>query len=378
MRLAQRGTDPCGPRKTKARRLPLVALAAVSLLVAGCASGTDAEPDAGAKSSEQQVSMEGKTIRILVPFGPGGGADVAARLMSKMWAAEIPGKPTVIVENLPGAGGALGMSALMKEDSDGTTVAMITPGIMARWLTKTEGHSYPLEGMRAIGATSGTVVTATRASVAKTAEELLKRNKPFVSGHERPDGTGPLIEKISADLLGLKLKQNFGFEGYGEVALAVERGELEGSTPSANDYVEKFEKLSGGIVPLMQMGQADDAGGVKRNAAFPDVPTVLEVYKQINGSDASGPSVDIYNALVKLNSAQFAAVVRPETPEPVVKALVAAFDAMVKTPEWDKQSSAAFGSAPGILSAGSIEGLLKELSGFSPAVIDYVKASQKS
>jgi hypothetical protein len=70
MRLAQRGTDPCGPRKTKARRLPLVALAAVSLLVAGCASGTDAEPDAGAKSSEQQVSMEGKTIRILVPTWP--------------------------------------------------------------------------------------------------------------------------------------------------------------------------------------------------------------------------------------------------------------------------------------------------------------------
>lgn len=370
MRWNRSGAPRVGARP---RRLAC-ALAVVPLIVlAGC-GGSPAE--SADKTSGESVSFADKTIRIIVPFGPGGGTDVAARLISKLMSSHLEGKPTIIVENLPGAGGALGVNAMMREPADGTTIAMVTPGISLRWLTKSEGHDYPLTEMKPIGATSSTVVTVARTDVAETPRALIDRGEKFVTGHESADGTQPLIEKVSANLLNLEVDQKFGFEGYGEVALAVERKELDGSTFDANTFTTNFADLD--VVPLMQMGQTDGKGGVERNAAFADVPTVLEVYQDLNGSAPTGENVDIYNALVQLNSSQFAAMVKPETPDAIVEALTAAFAEMVASPEWDAQTTEAFGDAPGILDAAAVSSVVESLDDFSPAVVSFIKESQQA
>src|SRR5687768_415517 len=120
----------------KLRLQSLAPLALVAALMAGCARNapppTGAAPGGGSQSqvtNEQAVAdfYRGKTIRLIVGFAPGGGYDAYSRLISKYLGTYIPGNPSVIVENMPGAGSLVAANQTYNTlPKDGTVVTNIS------------------------------------------------------------------------------------------------------------------------------------------------------------------------------------------------------------------------------------------------------------
>ena len=101
------------------RRLPTYGMIIIAMALA-LALGT-------ARVAMAEGFYEGKTIRFIVPYGPGGGFDVQARLMARYLPKYIAGKPTVIVQNMPGGGGSIGPNYVYNVSKpDGLTIGFET------------------------------------------------------------------------------------------------------------------------------------------------------------------------------------------------------------------------------------------------------------
>ena len=88
-----------------------------------------------------ETFFKGKKIKMVVPFGPGGGVDTWTRTVARAWGKFIPGNPTFIVVNRPGAGGGLGFTILYKRTKpDGLTLITGSAASPVRWLAKVRGH----------------------------------------------------------------------------------------------------------------------------------------------------------------------------------------------------------------------------------------------
>ena len=87
----------------------------------------------------QAPSFEGKTIRIVVGFAPGGGYDSYARVLSRHMGAHLPGKPTIVVENMPGAGSLTAVRWLDgPAPKDGTAIVAFNPGLITQSVLEPE------------------------------------------------------------------------------------------------------------------------------------------------------------------------------------------------------------------------------------------------
>src|SRR6476620_4404241 len=98
-----------------ARRMRLFALGVLAMLVAASSSATAAEP----------VSFKGKTVTMIIGFAAGGGTDLSGRLIAAYLGKYLPGEPTVIVQNMPGAEGMTAMNFFANQSKpDGLTLTM--------------------------------------------------------------------------------------------------------------------------------------------------------------------------------------------------------------------------------------------------------------
>ena len=109
-----------------------------------------------------------------------------------------------------------------------------------------------------------------------------------------------LTTLVAFDLLGWPIDAVFGFEGRGPVNLALQRGEIDldyQTTPSYASAVEGLVKDKSAVL-LFSLGQLDEAGAVIRDPNFPDTPTVVEVYRQLNGGDPPADKLTAYATML--------------------------------------------------------------------------------
>lgn len=374
----------------RAGKLLTLALALL-LLLAACASEPDDESadaddsadDESAEESEDDAQdsdapmvYEGETITLIVPFGTGGGADTAARLLAGILEDTIPGNPNVVVENREGGGGAIGMTAIMQEGSDGNAMVVATPGITMRWATEEDGHDYPLPEFRPVAGVAGTTVTLTPSSVAGSVEELIDRGEPFQTGNPDPDSENSMIEFTAAEFLGIELDQTFGFEGYGETALAMARGEIEGATASSGAFsdFQGIEDDVDGLTLLFQQGIAVGDGEIARMEQFSEVPTALEVYEEMNGEEPEGEMVDIHKAIIALTTSQQNFLLHPDTPDENIEALGIGFEEAFASDEFAAQAEDAYdGAVPETLNADQVAGIIESLGDIPDSVRDFIE-----
>lgn len=355
--------------------LAATAIMAPALVACGSSSDTSGADDPA-------DHFKGKRVTIVVPFGAGGGADVAARLLAPFLSDEIPGKPKVIIENKEGGGGALAMNNVVQAPDDGLTMVVITPGTQARWLTGEAGHDYPLPDFHALAGVLGSGITFTAKSTADSLEDLIARSKtkPWVTGNSNRDSGPSLIEKQAAEMLGLELKQTFGYGGYGEVALAMLRGEIEGSSMSAGAFTSSFgpiEKKIGGYTNLFQQGVVDADGKIARSPFFKDVPTIVEAYEEVNGKPLEGDELELHRGLVLLNTLQQLYLVAPGTPDAYVTALRDAFAKALSNPKFLDKAADAYGGSIDVLDGTVAQDQLKEVTSMPELVKQYIVDSAK-
>src|SRR5215831_19328756 len=173
----------------------------------------------------------GKTIDLIVSNAPGGGFDIYARSIARHMQRHIPGNPTIVVKNMPGAGGArAGYHVNTVTPADGLTIGAIMPGtIMGPLLDDKPDTSFDTSKVLYLGtANSGTYVCVTfDHSKIKTFDEAL-RQKTVMGGVAAGNSINDIANLVKRTT-GAQFNLISGYRGTLEVTLAIERRELDGT-----------------------------------------------------------------------------------------------------------------------------------------------------
>ncbi len=187
-----------------------------------------------ARSFAQAPFYEGKTIRIIVGFSPGGGYDSLARILSRHMPKYIPGHPTIIVENMAGAGSMLAANHIYKlAKPDGLTVGHFSGGLAYSQALGQPGVEFAAQKFFYIGAVARdeSAIALTKTSGITSMEKWMASKTPVRLGSTAPGafGTDNVI-KVIKTALDLPIKIVSGYKGTADIRLAAESGEIDGST----------------------------------------------------------------------------------------------------------------------------------------------------
>lgn len=174
----------------------------------------------------------GKTLTIVAGTGAGGGHDIFARMLARHWVRHIPGQPTIIVQNMPGAGGKRAVDFIFNAaPKDGTTVAGVFPGpILGPLLEEGGKDRYDPLKLQYIGSgdTDSRICATLTTSKIKSFRDLIALPQPAVFGGSSPGGSTYDYANMAANLAGAKLRVVTGYQGTPPITLAMERGEVDG------------------------------------------------------------------------------------------------------------------------------------------------------
>ena len=171
----------------------------------------------------------GKSITLTVGYSAGGGYDTYARILARHIGRHIPGNPTIVVQNAPGAGSMRAANMLYNvAPKDGTAFGMFGRGIALEPLIGTSPAQF--EATKFLWLGSGTeeaaVVVIREGAGIKTWADMV--SKPFTVGGEGTGSDPDVYALMLKNVFGVKLRLISGYPGTTEMALAVERGEVDG------------------------------------------------------------------------------------------------------------------------------------------------------
>ena len=308
----------------------------------------------------------GRTINVLVGFGPGGGYDLYARTLARHFGEHMPGKPNVVVKNVPGAAGLALVNAIYNTSpKDGTEFGTFNRTIPLDPLLGGPQAQFDALKLEWLGSPSNEVsaCVAWHTAKAKNIDDLRTTELLMAGTGSAADAT--IYPNLFREVLGLKFKVINGYVGGADAVLAMEKGEIEGFCPWGWTGIESThpewlrEKK---INVLMQLG-------LRKHPDHPDVPLVLDLAK----TEADRQALELM-----LSPSLFA---RPFTAPPGVPAdrlaaLRRAFEATVKDPAFvadaEKQKLEVEYVSPD-----EIRTVLTRLYKTQPEVVARVKAAVK-
>jgi tripartite-type tricarboxylate transporter receptor subunit TctC len=171
----------------------------------------------------------GKNLRILVGYGPGAGYDVYARLLGRHIARYVPGQPTVVIQNMPGAA-SLTMTNYMYNVAprDGSAIGLPARGLFIEPMFGNDNARFEARKFTWIGSMSRDTATcfSWHTSGIATIEDAMKRE--VLVGSSGVNGSSHQFPMLVNALIGTKFKPLLGYVDSAGVGLAMERGELEG------------------------------------------------------------------------------------------------------------------------------------------------------
>jgi len=180
----------------------------------------------------------GKQINLIVGYGPGGGYDVYARLVGRHLGRYIPGEPTVVVQNMPGAGSLRAVNYLYNvAPRDGTTLAHFARNMPLIGLLGSNANAqfdprrFVWLGSSSRFANDAYILIVRTDAPVKTIEEARRAGGGhLVLGGTADGATGNDVPIILRDTIGLNVKRVVGYPDSGALFLAMERGEVHGRT----------------------------------------------------------------------------------------------------------------------------------------------------
>ena len=224
-------------------------------------------PDA---SAAEAPFYDGKTLKILVSSGTGGGTDTAARLVSRFIRKYLPGNPKIAVQNMPGGGGTIANNYFANEvKPDGLTIMQDSSSGIGNFVRGGPTIKYDPRKIKLIG---GVARPGTLLMIRNEARERLTNRsaKPVVVGDT--DGIRNWIAMTvwGAEYLGWNLRWIYGYPGSREMQLAIRQGEI--------DHMGHAEcQARQGSTARGRRRRSWSAEDDQRREDFPDVPTFVEL-----------------------------------------------------------------------------------------------------
>ena len=217
------------------------------VVLAIVAAGLVATSPAQSQESVEQF-FRGKTINIYVGSSAGGGYDTYARLLARHFGKHIPGQPTIVVQNMPGAGSNKAASYIFSvAPKDGTAIGAIFPGAILQPLLGDTTVQHDPSKFIYLGSANGDVYHCfwRTDAAAKTFRDAL--DKDVILGASNEGGTTRDLPAMMINLAGAKFRIVTGYAGSKEIGLAIERKEVHGAcgigwTGFTTLYPHWFEK----------------------------------------------------------------------------------------------------------------------------------------
>ena len=318
----------------------------------------------------------GKTLTILVPSGAGGGLDLIIRSFARHYSKHIPGKPKIVVKNMPGGGGTRSLNFLYnKAKPDGLTLNWGTfnaAGVVAG----RKGLKYVPEKFELIGTGSLPFITAARTDIKpglKKAEDIVKASK-FNVGGRSADRSLDLLGNMSLQMIGAKYKFIGGYRGMSKIKPALLAGEVQAANMGYIGYHLFFKNgiiKEGKGVALWYNSSFDAAGNPVKNSKVKDknLKPFHEVYKSVHGKLPSGNLWEAYKwyntALSSMTQTVFAP---PGTPKEAVEALRKGFYTTANDPNYHVPEAKRIGIGINFISLERGQRILKTYRKVSPGV----------
>lgn len=186
---------------------------------------------AGAALASTHDFYKGKTVRMIVAFSPGGGFDTYSRAIARHMGKHIPGNPTIIVENMTGAGGIIHANYMYQQAKpDGLTIGNNIGGLVMQQLLGAKGIEFDGRRFEYLGAPAvdNPVCAVTKASGITSIDKWFAAKEPVKLGGVGPGGTASDVARSVQAALALPIKVVEPYKGTAEIKLAAEGGELAG------------------------------------------------------------------------------------------------------------------------------------------------------
>jgi len=292
-------------------------------LRAAAAAACIALAPSGAAAQTAEQFFKGRVINLYIGFAAGGTYDYYSRLFARFIGKHIPGNPTVVAQSMPGAGSFQAANFLYAvAPKDGTAMGMITQTAAIEEALRSPGVQYKAAEFTWIGRMSAILEIhfTWRTSNAKTIDDAKRHEIPLAgTGAGSPSEAYP---KLLNALIGTKFKVISGYPGSTQGMLAMERGEVDGGLTSWNTLKRtKQEWIANRDINLLVQYAS------QRHPEMSAVPTVLD----IAGSAEGRQVLAFYISGAELGRSLLAP---PGIPADRMKMLRAAFDAMLKDPDF--------------------------------------------
>lgn len=267
--------------------------------------------------------LSGKSVSLLIGFGPGGGYDLWGRTVARHIGRHLPGKPGVVPQNMPGAGSYVAASHIYgAAPKDGTVFGIIARDAALGPLSNAPGARFDATKMSWLGSPTREHNACIANSTAKVKKADDLRTHELVLGDTGP-GTGTRsYPKVLNDLLGYKFKLVSGFRSSADVFLAMERGEVDGICESLDSIMQrKPDWIPNKVVNVLLQAGAESRPELK------GVPNVLTLAR-------NAEEKQVLEFLYAGQDIGRPFVAPPDLPPDRLKMLRDAFSATMKDPEF--------------------------------------------
>ncbi len=304
-------------------------------------------------AADAQGFYSGKRFTILINYAAGGPADIEGRVVARHIAKHIEGNPTIVVQNMDGAGGLIGTNYIGEiAPKDGTMLGLLT-GVAWPYASEAKPRKVDFKLYEFVAYQPGTTVYFMRTDVKPGIKSPLDlgRAEGLVSGGLSAESSKDLLLRLTLEMLGRNYKYVTGYRGSNAARHALTTGEVNyysESPPSYRGLVEPSLVKTGVAIGLFY-----DSGWDGRTFNKPlqveglDLPAYHELYKQIRGEEPSGQLWETYKTIVALSHAmQRIAVFPPGTPQAAIDAITKAFQGLETDAEFAAEGRRTFGFVP--------------------------------
>ncbi len=302
-------------------------------------------------------------VTIVVGFVVGGGYDVYARLLGRHMGRHIPGNPSIIIRNMPGAGSMAAANYIYTNaPKDGSTIGTFSRSIPTQPLFDRQGVQFDALKLNWIGspASEVSVIFSPKANGFKSLDDL--RSRPMRVPASGLGADSAIYPFVTNAILGTRLKVVTGYQGSGDFMLAIERGEVDGMGGSSISTLRSTRPqwLKDKLIDVhLQLA-------LNKHPDFPDVPLIVDLAK-------SPEDKKVLELIFSRQLIAFPFAAPPNIPEDRLNALREGFEKTLRDPQFLAEAEK-FGIEVAPVSASEIMNILTSAYSAAPSILERARS----